>query len=326
MFLGGFTSVPSARVIFESITPHTRSASGRFSEVNTHKSSAFTSLTLESAAMFAMSDSACAFGLHVGYGAVSRVAALQSSSTPLPGYSSAPGFTSSGVFEQVSEGESQQSPSEIFQPSLSASISTFGVVVVVVVVVVVLVVVPPVPVSPPEPPPPIDDVVPPPPSVVELVVPPVLEVLLVEAPLPPFPPFPPPVPPDPPTVVELPSLQAIVVEPRATSKKLVDRSERVITRTSKKPTLRPTLEKSSTQGQGPERRSARVKKDRTTTNISDHGFKLNAEAFTHGATVAVFRRPSALENAHAYCAVQSFATIGKHGTAPPRDPKVTRKT
>src|SRR4051812_19988217 len=100
MFLGAVASEPSARVSFDEITPHVFWLSGGLSCVNTHRSIAFTSLVLEVIAWLAMSMSACILVLQVGYGSVSRVAGLQSSSTPLPGYSSAPGFTSSGLSEQ----------------------------------------------------------------------------------------------------------------------------------------------------------------------------------------------------------------------------------
>src|SRR5262245_62144866 len=229
MFFG--EPVPSASVSLESMTPHVFCGSGGLSVVKTHRSIAFTSFTLDCGAMLAMSMSACALVPHVGYLSLSSVEALQSSSTPLPGYSSAPGFTSSGLSEQPANFESQQSPSPTVQPSWSSS-ARFGSV-----VLVVDIVEPQVPPLPPTAEPPLPAVPPvrlapgllpplllPPvllrPVVVVRVVarpvaPPVDEPAVDEPPVVGVPPVP--VPPEPPP----PPSHAATIEPKATSTKLV---------------------------------------------------------------------------------------------------------
>ena len=97
--------------------PHVFCDRGGSSTVNWHRSIAFASFVTLTMAPFARSAVACAAVLHVGKGTLSGVAGLQSSSTWLPGTSSAPGFTSSGLSEQNATSESQQSPSAMVQPS-----------------------------------------------------------------------------------------------------------------------------------------------------------------------------------------------------------------
>src|SRR5687767_14639437 len=105
--------LPSASVSAELMTPHLLSGSGGLSIVKLQRSIPFTSSVLD----VGVSSATVEQGMGI---TSSAVAALQSSSTMLPRYSNAPGFTSSG-FSHSPEATSQQSPSAGVQPSPSAS-------------------------------------------------------------------------------------------------------------------------------------------------------------------------------------------------------------
>ena len=93
------------------MTPHFLIGSGGLSVVNWQ-----TSIALTRSSPVTLANAAVA--LHAGVGAVSSVVGSQSSSTPLPGYSKAPGLTRNGT-AQVGPATSQQSPCAGVHPSPS---------------------------------------------------------------------------------------------------------------------------------------------------------------------------------------------------------------